>query len=227
MCTNHVWSASFYPLSQIEYSELYESCFRGRERQCETILKRNVDMDLNIRDMYGRSPLYIASKYGHVNICKMLLDRGANVHLRDTNTFTPLHSASKFNKADVCALLLKYGASINEKATSGGWTPLYLACHFGSIQACRVLLENGANVYEKITKDESTALHAAVYYNRNDICKLLIEFGSDIYKTDSYGYSPLSLAKRAIHNPELFEILVSELHFLHTFNLFLHSILDE
>ncbi|KAH8780344.1 ankyrin repeat-containing domain protein, partial [Hyaloscypha finlandica] len=63
---------------------------------------------------------------GHVNVIKLLLEKGANVDTADEGGQTPLHQASMIRHIDVIKLLLDKGANVN--AVNGArQTPLHRA----------------------------------------------------------------------------------------------------
>lgn len=37
---------------------------------------------INIKNIYGQTPLYVACKYGNLNIVKLLVERDANVYIK-------------------------------------------------------------------------------------------------------------------------------------------------
>jgi ankyrin repeat protein len=82
----------------------------------------------------------LASEKGHVEVVKLLLDRGAEI---DKQTFfTALHLASYNGYVEVVKLLLDRGAEI-DKQTFGG-TALHLASQNGHVEVVRILLQKGA-----------------------------------------------------------------------------------
>lgn len=50
--------------------------------------------DVNAKDEYGRTPLYVASEEGHIDVVKYLLEHGADVKVKDKNGGTSLNWAS-------------------------------------------------------------------------------------------------------------------------------------
>lgn len=50
----------------------------------------------------GLIPLHNASSFGHADVVRILLSRGANPNARDNWSFTPLHEAAIKGKLDVC-----------------------------------------------------------------------------------------------------------------------------
>ena len=62
--------------------------------------------------------LHLAAKYGHMEVCRLLLAHGASPDIAATSAscFTPLHLAVMNGHSDVAALLLQSGASANSIA---------------------------------------------------------------------------------------------------------------
>ena len=78
---------------------------------------------MNSRDDDGFIPLHSASRYGHVDIARLLLDRGSDVNVRESQRWTPLHYASRYGYLDLARLLIDRGADVNAHKEDR-WTPL-------------------------------------------------------------------------------------------------------
>mmetsp|Transcript_20656 Transcript_20656/g.42128 ORF Transcript_20656/g.42128 Transcript_20656/m.42128 type:complete len:251 (-) Transcript_20656:2482-3234(-) len=75
----------------------------------------------------GRTPLHNASRWGHDEVAKTLLDAGWNVNAADNSGLTPLHYASRRGHAQMVKTLLDAGANVNAASNTvdnGGNTPL-------------------------------------------------------------------------------------------------------
>ena len=59
--------------------------------QIQSFIQKELDIDT--KDQYGKTPLYLAAKYGHTNVVSSLLEKGANVKTKDQYGKTPLKSA--------------------------------------------------------------------------------------------------------------------------------------
>lgn len=107
----------------------------------------------NIADFateYSGEAIVEAGIGGNINIFKMLLDKGANIHAtRDKQpnggNLNALHLAAKYNNAAIIPFLIEQGIDINTQATENGVTPLILAAHFGNLEATQALLAAGAD----------------------------------------------------------------------------------
>jgi ankyrin repeat protein len=63
------------------------------------------------RDDVQNTALHLAGSHGLLNLCKLLVEKGAKVGAVNLQGNTPLHSACFFNRIPVIELLLKEGAS--------------------------------------------------------------------------------------------------------------------
>lgn len=89
--------------------------------------------------------LYIASCRGFYDICRKLIDSGANVNVVGCYGYTPLHVACFHGHLNICRLLIEAGADVNAKSCSGN-TPFSMTCKYGKLNICRLLIEAGADV---------------------------------------------------------------------------------
>jgi len=97
---------------------------------------------VNARGELGDTPLHDAAAYGHVDVARLLVERGADVNARSNDGWTPLHVAAYKGYLDVARLLVESGADVDAR-DGVGRTPLDLARergHWGVVG----LLEEGA-----------------------------------------------------------------------------------
>jgi len=94
----------------------------------------------------GLTALHIAASFGHLEMARLLLGRGADpnaVSLNDAR-ITPLHGAVSAKHRDTASLLLALGASPNA-VKQGGRTPLHEAAGNGDEAIVDMLLLRGAD----------------------------------------------------------------------------------
>ena len=65
--------------------------------------------DINFRDKDGFTPLHAASRWGYVDVARLLLDCGSDVSARGRQSRT-LYVASRHGHLDVARLLIDRGA---------------------------------------------------------------------------------------------------------------------
>jgi ankyrin repeat protein len=148
---------------------------------------------------------------GHIEVAKLLIERGADVNALDEEKWTPLHFASRFGHLDVAKWLLAHGASVNSQKKDG-WTPLHSAAYRGHFQIARILLDHKARVNIR-DNDGRTPLHRAFESpestGQSEVVRLLLDHNADLHVGDNSGNSPLHFA--AFHwrgSPEVARILL-------------------
>jgi ankyrin repeat protein len=156
----------------------------------------------NSQDVHSRSfddalsPLHLASRQGHEDVARSLLEHGASTTAQDKDGSTPLHLASERGCQEVTRLLLEHGADATAQTKFGpGSTPLHLALLREDNDIARLLLEYGADTTVR-TKDGSTPLHLAMHQEHDGIARSLLERGADTTAQTKEGWTPLHMASR-------------------------------
>ena len=170
------------------------------ERHCNVItLLLEHHANVNARDCYQLTPLQLASRYGNAEGARLLLRRGASVHVRN-KWKTLLHEilGSEFpfwaHHLDFTRLLLIHGADVDAQ-DDGLSTPLHLASCKGLPKLTKLLLEHGANVHMQ-NSDGRTPLHCVTQYRHRDLdtMRLLLKHDADVDARDHNQSTPLHLA---------------------------------
>ena len=68
---------------------------------------------MSIGDEAGRMSLYLAARKGHIEVLKLLLDKGADISVANADGWTPLNAAASSGHLEVVKLLLDQGADIS------------------------------------------------------------------------------------------------------------------
>ena len=160
----------------------------------------------------GKTPLHLVSQ-GHfdskehgVNIARLFLECGVNVHAQDKDHNTPLHSAAFSGTLDISRAFLDHGANVNAKNKQGR-TPLHQVARgeYDSerhgVDIARLLLERGADFHAQ-DKDHNTALHSAAFNGRLEIAKVLLDHGTSATAENEHGEIPLHLVSRGIFDSQ-------------------------
>jgi ankyrin repeat protein len=174
------------------------SLFDAAAKNDYDLVKKIIDekkVDINDTDEDGETPLLIASRKGHLQVCKLLINNGSNVNDVNEQGETPLHLALRH--LPVCKLLIRNGADINHKNIDEE-TPLLIASYLGNLLACKLFIRNNADV-NSVDKYKQTSLHWASIKGHLSICELLISNGADVNYEDEYGGIPLHKASENNH----------------------------
>lgn len=154
--------------------------------------------------------LFLAVTLGRTEICMVLIDSGANVHII-VQGMTLLHNValSSGDYEETAALLIAKGLDVNAKVTyreAKDATPLHIAAGKGNVSVARLLIQNGAEVNAKLPYNGFTSLHLAAQNGHEKVAELLIAKEADINAKSMYGETPIDLAMSKEHK-ELAELL--------------------
>jgi ankyrin repeat protein len=121
----------------------------------------------------GFTPLHLAAFFGHPEIARLLVERGAdtNVVARNPMRVMPLHSAAAARQLEIAELLVNHGADVNA-SQERGFTPLHEAAQNGDLELARLLLERGAD-REQETEDGRRAADFAAAGGHEEVLALL------------------------------------------------------
>ena len=125
--------------------DLFEACAVGETDRVEQDLAREPGrLDAHAQD--GFTPLALACYFGHEELVRRLLARGASVDLtaRNAMAVAPIHAAAAGRHETIVRLLLAAGANPNA-AQHGGWRPVAQAAGHGDLGILKALLDSGAD----------------------------------------------------------------------------------
>ncbi|XP_069036016.1 ankyrin repeat and SOCS box protein 3 isoform X3 [Lepisosteus oculatus] len=133
------------------WNSLHQSAFQGFSEVMKILLEK--DADIEIRDDFGITPLFIAAQYGQHECLKSLADCGANVNCQAKDKATPLFIAAQEGHLGCVETLLSYGADPNLFCNDDAWQlPIHAAAQHGRdnyMEMALVLLSSGARVLER------------------------------------------------------------------------------
>jgi ankyrin repeat protein len=133
--------------------------------------------DINHHDNCDGSVLAQTAWLGHMEIARILLERGANpeVGAGDDAYGTPLHRACWQGNIEMVLVLLKHGAQIDSVNNTKD-TPLCFAIGQGQTAVGKLLLDRGADPNGK----GNSPLSAAAWEGRSEIARILLERGAEV-----------------------------------------------
>jgi ankyrin repeat protein len=108
------------------------------------LLERDTGVDS--RDKWGWTPLHEASRFGHLEVSRLLVDHGANVNATHQNHRTPLGLSARIDSGHlgIVKLLLECGADI-DTLNDEGKTSYQVPLQRGHRRVANLLREHGAD----------------------------------------------------------------------------------
>ena len=152
--------------------------------------------DLNVPGYDGRPVLLHAAGAQNAEMVKVLVDRGADVHVADANGLTALHLAAASPEdgrvQPMVSGLLAAGAHVHAQNVYG-MTPLFTAA---SKAAVDLLLDAGAALEHRDRLGNTALTNAAMIPNWKPHAMLaLLEQGADPQATNSAGHSFIDMVR--------------------------------
>jgi len=211
--------------SQARGTALHYSAFCGIQDVVKFLIVER-SQDVNSRSLDGNeTPLTVASREGHSEVVRALLEHGADMGTRDNYSYSPVEHASTRGHVKVIQVLLEHGADVNKGVDARNNTVLHLASSSGHPKAARMILEHGANVHagdiDNLTplhaaqdevvarvlleygakpnardKTKRTPLYEALDLRRAEFARVLLDNGADVNARDDQNRTPLHLASR-------------------------------
>ncbi|KAI9162873.1 Vegetative incompatibility protein [Paramyrothecium foliicola] len=152
--------------------------------------------DPNLCVSNGESLVYLATAFGQLEVCEVLLDLGADPNITNNSQFTALDVATDSKRVDILQALLKHGADPNlsaaiiskrqgqknSMAISKYDAPLVKAVEAGDFEIVRTLLKAGADpsLYLLPGGFNYSALGIAAFNSRKDLVVLLLDHLSNV-----------------------------------------------
>ncbi|OAQ66339.1 ankyrin repeats (3 copies) domain-containing protein [Pochonia chlamydosporia 170] len=169
----------------------------GFDKSIRMLLESH-EVDVDIEDDDGQTPLCKAVCENHISTCRILWEKAkANVNLGSGYMSTPLMIAARDGRNEILKFLLEEcRADANEQGGSDE-SPLIKAAFDGNLEAVQLLLRNEANINFQDSCCGGTALHRVIgSYNDTQavVLELLKHAHVNIELKDNDGRTPLSLA---------------------------------
>lgn len=146
-------------LSEMEFERgIWFAAQNNDLKRVESLLRKGISAA--IEDSAGYTALHYAARNGHYEVCKVLLENGADVNaLTRSGHATALHRAATQDHSEIVKLLLNKGADPNI-GDADGYTALHRAVMADSSNVCRLLIP--CTDLRSTDKDGRTALQLAV-----------------------------------------------------------------
>ena len=155
--------------------------------------------DIHLKTDDGRTGLHIAARKGHLNLCKMLIDKHkVDLHITDNEGWTAVHCSSQSGNYELVAYFVEMGADIHLK-TDDGRNCLHIAALNGDLNLCKMLIDKHKVDLHMTDNKGCTAVHYSAPSGNYELVAYFVEMGAGIpLKTDD-GRNCLHIAARKGH----------------------------
>ena len=176
--------------------DLLQAAWQGdKTRVIEILETTNISVDC--QNVYGFTPLFLASEREHLTIVRLLVARGADVDRVSSEGYTALIYAVRAGLLDTVKTLLDIGADVNTRCRKDDSTPIIHAVLRNDVRVLTELLAHNASVSSSL-RDGSTPLVIAVKKDLLEASQLLLECcrACDVNARIYDGSTPLMIASR-------------------------------
>jgi ankyrin repeat protein len=157
-------------------TQLHYYCEHGMTSSVARMLAmRSIDVEAK-EGVYGWTCLMTAAINDHSAICRLLIDKGAQLEAKADNGFTPLRWAASAGHVEIVRLLCDRGADV-EARDIWGMRPLHWAAIHGHITVVNELIEERNAEINARDEDGHTALRFARMYNKPNVAAYLVSHG--------------------------------------------------
>ena len=173
--------------------QIFREIKNSNYKKCKSILLENYS-EIHARDDFDNTPLHLAVKNSNYDICKLLLEFGADVNACDQWGNCPLHIATQWtgSQRDPLNSRLQSNPELTEKAKLFPLTPQ--AELTGRASICKLLLDYGAFINAQNNSD-NTSLHYASYKGFDDLVELLLNYNAKISIRNVFNKTPYDLSR--------------------------------
>eukprot|EP00730_Choanoeca_flexa_P002516 TRINITY_DN11078_c0_g1_i1.p1 TRINITY_DN11078_c0_g1~~TRINITY_DN11078_c0_g1_i1.p1 ORF type:complete len:1134 (+),score=123.20 TRINITY_DN11078_c0_g1_i1:36-3404(+) len=178
-------------------TSLHRAAFSGNTNRVRRLLSRQ-ELDIDVLDQYGRTPLMHAAHCNHLDTVDCLIKFGAKLdHQEPARGSTALHDAAFQGNALMLLLLIQGGANAMA-ADNEGRLALHWATRGGAPDSIDILLQSCPQLDINVTDEAGmTPLMWAAYNNAPKMIKRLLKLGAELNEKDIDGKTAMHWAVHA------------------------------
>lgn len=164
-------------------------------------LIRDHNAMIDVLTLKKQTPLHLAAASGQMEVCKLLLELGANIDATDELGQKPIHAAAQNNYSEVVQLFLQQHPNLVMATTKDGNTCAHIAAIQGSVKVIEELMKfDRTGVISARNKlNESTPLQLAAEGGHADVVRTLVRAGASCTEENRAGLTAVHLAAEHGH----------------------------
>jgi ankyrin repeat protein len=165
-----------FEFDQSGWTLLMEAIKENNEKAIEILLNHNADIHA-VESEHQVTPLLLATRHGNIQVCRKLIEAGADPEVKDLQGQTCLIVAVKNKHKDIVALLLEYGV-LTDRFDQKGNNALIYAIEMNQAEIVKSLVFSGAsteirnsagmNIKQIAEKSENPEIVLAIKKFRDD-----------------------------------------------------------
>ncbi|XP_066142061.1 serine/threonine-protein phosphatase 6 regulatory ankyrin repeat subunit B isoform X9 [Euwallacea fornicatus] len=156
---------------------------------------------IDILTLKKQTPLHLAAGAGQIEVCKLLLELGADIDATDEDGQKPIHAACQNNFSEVAKLFLQQHPSLVMATTKHGNTCAHIAAAQGSVTVIEELMkfdrQGVISARNKVT--DATPLQMAAEGGHAEVVKALVRAGASVTDENKGGFTAVHLAAQHGH----------------------------
>ncbi|XP_047530472.1 serine/threonine-protein phosphatase 6 regulatory ankyrin repeat subunit B [Vanessa atalanta] len=164
-------------------------------------LIRDHNAMIDVLTLKKQTPLHLAAASGQIEVCKLLLELGANIDATDELGQKPIHAAAQNNYSEVVQLFLQQHPNLVMATTKDGNTCAHIAAIQGSVKVIEELMKfDRTGVISARNKlNDSTPLQLAAEGGHADVVRVLVRAGASCSEENRSGLTAVHLAAEHGH----------------------------
>lgn len=164
-------------------------------------LIRDHNAMIDVLTLKKQTPLHLAAASGQMEVCKLLLELGANIDATDEIGEKPIHAAAQNNNSEVVQLFLQQHPNLVVATTKDGNTCAHIAAIQGSVKVIEELMkfDRTGVITARNKLNDSTALQLAAEGGHADVVRTLVRAGASCTDENRQGLTAVHLAAQHGH----------------------------
>ena len=161
-------------------------------------------VNANLVSHFGNTPLMSVctgekEEKTRLEICKILVDHGADVNKRCAKGYSALHKACISGHSSIVDFLVSQGADVEAEDFEVNATPLNLAVYYGHLEIVTDFFNVGNSPYPDFKYNSRwPLLHTACSQGRSEVVNFLLDRGASPLSKDCWGRKPIHVTQHSL-----------------------------